>query len=186
MNFLQSIAKTYLKIPENGGFFIPRFCSIIILGFLFSCNSQPDKNYENIFSREEGDLRGISIRSSLEEVKMGESASPKNEESDYLFYEFKLPQQEENFTLGYSFNTKGLYEILLDVNLKKPEDALALYLRIKENFTTRFGNPEQEDESSLVWTIKGKNSEEVEVTLSDESEGSGSGKISVSFYDLAY
>lgn len=154
--------------------------------FTVSCQSSGKSVFEKINTSEAGDFRGITIRSSIEEVKKKESVAPGNEESDYLFYEIPLDKKNEYYTLGYSFNEKGLYEILLDVYLDKPEDALQLFQDMKENFKSRYGNPEQEDETTVVWTIKSEKSEEVEITLSDESASYNSGKLSVSFYDLAY
>ena len=158
----------------------------VIFLFLVGCHSSSDSVFEKILISESGDFRGVSIRSFAEEVKQIESIPPKNPESDYLFYEFPLDGNEEFYTVGYSFNEKGLYEILLDVNLAQTQDALQLFKDLKENFELRYGNPKQEDETTVVWTIKSKKSEEVEVTLSDESASYNSGKISVSFYDLAY
>lgn len=159
---------------------------ICIFLLTLSCNAPSATVFEKIRTSEKGDFRGVFIRSSLEEVKQTEAIPPKNEESDYLYYEIPLDGNEEYYTVGYSFNEKGLYEILLDVNLAKTDDALQLFNDLKENFQSRFGNPKQEDETTIVWTINTEKSEEVELTLSDESANYNSGKISVSFYDLAY
>lgn len=153
---------------------------------IISCNSSEKPVFEKINSSEDGDFRGVFIRSSIDEVKKQEGVPPSNEESDYLYYEIPLGKNEEYYTLGYSFNEKGLYEILLDVYLDKPEDALQLFQDLKEKFTSRYGNPEQEDEATIVWTFTSGKSEEVELTLTDESASYNSGKLSVSFYDLAY
>lgn len=160
----------------------PVFWIILVV----SCNSSEPAVFEKINISETGDFRGIALRSTPEEVKKTERVSPGNEEGDYLFYEIPLGKNKEYYTVGYSFNEKGLYEILLDVYLDKPEEALQLFQDMKENFRLRYGSPVQEDETTVVWTMKGERSEEVEVTLSDESASYNSGKLSVSFYDLAY
>lgn len=163
---------------------LPLYFFLLFFSF---CKNSPEKSvFEKINTSEKGDFRGIFIRSSIAEVKQTEKNIPKNAEDDYLFYEIPISENEEYYTLGYSFNEKGLYEILSDIYLKKPDDALKLFQQIKENFQTRFGNPQQEDDRTVVWTIKTEKSNEVEVTLSDESENYDSGKISISFYDLAY
>lgn len=158
----------------------------LLFTFLLACNAVSDSVYTKINPSQKGDFRNVFIRSSLEEVKKAESIPPKNEESDYLFYEIPLGEKDNYFTVGYSFNEKGLYEILLDVNLLKTEDALQLFMDIKEDLKLRYGNPRQEDETTLVWTIKTEKSEEVEITLTDESASYETGKISLSFYDLSY
>ena len=166
----------------------PATCNLMILFFslsIVSCHSPGVSVFEKI-NIPGGDFRGVSIRSSPEEVKQKEAIPPKNEETDYLFYEISLNSDNEYFTVGYSFNEKGVYEILLDVNLEKPENALQLFQELNENFRLRFGVPVQEDETTIVWTFKSERSEDVEVTLSDESDNDNAGKISVSFYDLAY
>lgn len=152
---------------------------------IFSCHSVDESVYKKI-NVAGGDFRGVCIRSSPEEVKQKENTPPKNEEADFLFYEFPLNGNDEFFTVGYSFNEKGVYEILLDVNLSKPEDALGLFQSFSADFRSRYGEPRQEDESTVVWTIKSERSEEVELTLSDESDSDNAGKISVSLYDMAY
>lgn len=153
---------------------------------VFSCKQSDTAVFEKINVSSAGDFRGVTIRSAPAEVKKAEGILPKNEEDDYLFYEISLSDHEEYYTVGYSFNEKGLYEILLDVYLEKPDEALQLFADLKANFVSRYGAPVQEDDQTLVWTIKTSQSDEVEVTLSDESQSYNSGKISVSFYDLSY
>ncbi len=79
-----------------------------------------------------------------------DKAEFKSSEKVIYYCQIPLSAKDDYYTVGYSFNDKGLYEILLDVNLTSTENALQLFQEINRDFQARFGKPEQEDESTVV------------------------------------
>ena len=75
-----------------------------------------------------GLFRNVSISSTLEEVKATEKVNPTNEQEGYLYYEYPLPNNNK-YTLTYSFDDKGLYEIQADIFIA---DTNALASELKE------------------------------------------------------
>lgn len=166
--------------------YIGKFLWTISITVTFiSCNTDGESLFDQVVGSKKGHFRGHSIGANIEEVKKGEKEEPKDWEEDYLYYDIEL-NEYETYTLSYSFDEKGLYEIQIDVYLDKIETASELFKTFKTHFTKKYGISEEEDLRYGLWVLKSEMSDEIEITLVDESLDYDYAKVSISFYDYDY
>jgi len=156
-----------------------------VIFFLASCGSGDTPTFDSIIKSEEGHFRGIEIGASLDEVKKSESVKPQDEEEDYLYYDIELGA-DDSYAISYSFDEKGLYEIQVDVFFEQPQSAVDLFSKFRTYFGEKYGSSKEEDDGYATWLTTSSVSDEIEISLIDESAGYDYGKISITFYDLDY
>ena len=163
----------------------------VISCFLFflliaSCHNQNtgDSKQTDLFHQitksDSGLFRKIELGMTKSEVKQKESATPKEEEEDYLYYEF--PTDSNNlYSIAYSFDSTGLTEIQTDIFVGAEEEASNMFNRFKAYYEHKYGQSENETDL-LVWTTRSAKYTNIKVSLNDESADYNSGKLSLSFY----
>ncbi|MFQ5334894.1 MAG: hypothetical protein ACE5DN_02350, partial [Flavobacteriales bacterium] len=132
-------------------------------------------------------FRGVDIGMDADEVKSAEKAAPAYEEPGAeLFYSYQL-NQADSFTVSYSFDEKGLYEILCVIYIRNAETEVGNSLSndILVHFTNHFGHPKEEHDGFKNWVFSNKYSDEIELSLQDVSDEQQY-KLSISFYDFDY
>lgn len=167
--------------------FMKNVVAVLCVGFFIaSCGGGGGTSvFDSIIKSKIGHFRGVEIGAALDEVKKSESDKPQDEEDDYLYYDIAL-NGEDSYAISYSFDEKGLYEIQVDVFLEKPQAATDLFSEFRTYFGEKYGSVKEEDDGYASWLITSDISEEIEISLIDESEGYDYGKISITFYDLDY
>jgi hypothetical protein len=155
--------------------------TILLSLLLFSCRTKDVSEYGNLFESvvitDDGQLRGASIGDDLEKIKNIEQAKIVEEESDYLFYDQSL-NENEYFNVAYYFDNTGLYEIMLDVTLENEKKGNDLFTSFHNFFTERHGNPKME-EGFYIWKTTSDVSEHIEIALKNNSKPNESGYVSV-------
>lgn len=138
---------------------------------------------DQILGQPGGEFRGLSMGMTLKEVKALEPAAPIDEEEDYLYYDYHL-NRNDSYTLTYSFDRKGLYEIELDAYFEDNKaDAEVLTELLQQHLTNLHGEPNVSPEGMATWVLATEHSDEIELNLMNDSPMFPVGKVSVSVYD---
>ena len=162
--------------------FILFFLSAIIL---ISCGSEKKpvedygKKFAQIIKNEKGIARGIVLGLKKSQVKEAESAKPKDEDENYLYYEFNT-DTGEFYTVEYNFDDRGLYEMRIDAYYIQEADARTLYESFRSYYTDLYGKIEDFYGFS-AWEVK-QDSKNLRIELADESAEYRQGKFSLLLY----
>ncbi len=164
---------------------------VIALVFGIAINAcstqQPASLYESIMLTSNKSFRGIEIGMTFDDVKSKEKTNPDYEEKDAeLYYHYDL-NETDSFTISYSFDEKGLYEIhcvafINNIDEDKPK---TLFYDLKNNFIDNYGQPSEENNSFTSWQAQNKFSNEFEISIQETSDSEKS-EISISYYDYDY
>jgi hypothetical protein len=158
-------------------------CTVL---FLFSCGADKKDYVAEITKGNNKNIRGIEVGVTPDIVKQKEGIAPSDEDSnDYLYYEFRF-NENEYYTVSYSFDDKGLYETLIDVYIADMNEIPVLFEKFKKHFTGIYGAPKDDQQDMAAWDFSTEKSKQVEVSLSDESISYNSGKLSIRVYDFDY
>jgi len=160
---------------------------LVVLGslILFSCGSEktPVEDYGEKFTQiiknEKGIARGIVLGLKMSQVKEAEATKPKDEQENYLYYEFNT-DTGEFYTVEYNFDERGLYEMRIDVYFIKEADARALYENFMAYYTASYGKID-DFYGFAAWQIK-QDSRNFRIELADESAEYRQGKFSLLLY----
>ena len=115
----------------------------------------------------------------MSQVKEAEAAKPKDEQENYLYYEFNT-DTGEFYTVEYNFDERGLYEMRVDAYFIKEADARTLYESFMSYYTDVYGKIEDYYGFS-AWDIKQEN-KNFRIELADESAEYRQGKFSLLIY----
>ncbi|MGD1844634.1 MAG: hypothetical protein ACFB10_04495 [Salibacteraceae bacterium] len=138
---------------------------------------------DHILGASGGEFRGMSMGMTADQVKARESGTPMDEDEDYLYYDYRL-NLTDSYTLTYSFDRKGLYEIQVDAYFEdSKEDASVLSALLLNHLSQLHGQPEEQPDGQNTWTLKSPHSDEMELSLKNESGLFPVGKVSVAVYD---
>lgn len=159
---------------------------IVLSALVFSsCGSEkkPVEDYGKAFlqvmKNNKGFARGVVLGLNINQVKEAEGSKPKDEDGNYLYYEYYF-DTSEFYTVEYNFDERGLYEMRIDAYLIKEADARALYESFKEYYTDAFGKID-DYYGFAAWQVKQDN-RNFRVELSDESAEYRQGKFSLLIY----
>ena len=126
--------------------------------------------FSHMRGAESGELRGLSIGSSIKEVLKAEDSDPHVREDDtYLVYTFPL-EDNSLYSVTYSLDELGLYEIQIEADLTDKELTANLFGQFKELFENRYGIPFKAEPNQASWILKHDQYQEIEVLITDESE----------------
>ena len=168
---------------------------LLLLVILFSVVSSCKQNksslaeygsvFEKVVISDQGVFRGFSLGDSLKNIKAKEKETPKEEDENYLYYEYKSDSLT-TFNVSYSFDEKGLNEIKSDIFVKNNMDvAEDIYNKFKEYFNQHYGQSETEGGFD-VWSVKSEKYGEIRIDLSNEfpafNTTNAIGKISLWIY----
>ena len=125
---------------------------------------------------DEGMFRGIELGKTLKEIKEKERpAKPKDEDANYLYYEFP-GDTGELYTIEYNFDERGLNEVRMDAYFVSPADARTLYESFKSYFKEKYGATE-EYYGFAAWAFKKPDGKTLQIEITDESGEYRQGKF---------
>jgi hypothetical protein len=151
--------------------------------FLFSCGGEKPladygKNFAEIMKTSEGMFRGIEPgRSKKEILEKEKPAKPKDEDDNYLYYEFPH-DTGELYTIEYNFDERGLEEVRLDAYYIDAAEAHTLFLSCRDYYTGKYGETEK-FEGFAAWAFKDPAGRTIQLELNDESAEYRQGKFSL-------
>lgn len=138
---------------------------------------------QKVTHSDDGAFRGVDLGMNVDEVKKAEDASGlKDDEEDYLYYDFELGE-EESFTVAYTFYDGALYSIELETYLDKPQQAADLFKDLKGYFDGKYGEGTLADDGFTVWKGKAPNGHNMEIAMMDDSEKYGYVEVLVTDQD---
>lgn len=154
--------------------------SVFVFILLFSCSSE-ENYFEDFVGTNQGIFRGSEMGDSAEKVKKLEKLTPDNEEGEeYLHYHYEWKDNQQ-YTLEYSFDDEGLYEIEATAYITCHEAVGDLYNQLKTHYTKKYGIPKHDDDSGVtVWSVASGNSQKTDITIVEDSER---GELSISIID---
>lgn len=171
--------------------FLLNLCALLVLlGSFSGCGGNKEAAGEqtttNVFMQLAGDansdLRGLHIGDNVQQVEQAEKAQPQTREGDeYFYYSYPL-DVGGSYSVTYSVDDVGLYEIQLVVNLDSKEQAAELFKRFKQRFEQQYKVPSRTETDLVSWVLPHTKFQEMEVILTNESEGEKGGKLAVGFY----
>jgi hypothetical protein len=154
--------------------------------FLFSCSGDKaltdyGTKFAEIMKTADGMFRGIEPGKSKKEIFEKERpAKPKEEDDNYLYYEFP-GDTGELYTLEYNFDERGLYEVRLDAYFAAPADARTVLVSFRDYYTEKYG-PTEKFEGFAAWAFKTPDAKKIQLELTDESAEYRQGKFSLVLY----
>jgi len=163
-----------------------KLCFIFIIPCLMICSCTEEKDYviEEVFGDFDGQLRGVNLGVDLNSVLQAEVKRPKDQQEDYLYYDYIIGDRN-SYTVSYSFDDKGLYEIQIDIylmdNKARAED---LFDKIYLMFRDHFGEVKENDNTLALWNFKNPAGESIEINLINESDEYEYGKLSLTYYNF--
>ncbi|HEY6161585.1 MAG TPA: hypothetical protein VI112_10190 [Bacteroidia bacterium] len=141
------------------------------------------KNFAEIMRSTDGMFRGIDLGKSKREVMEKEKgAKPKDEDVNYLYYEFP-GDTGELYTLEYQFDEQGLNQVRLDAYYPGVADAHTLFLSFYDYYKDKYGETEKM-EGFAAWAFKRPDGKKLQIELTDESAEYRQGKFSLLIYYL--
>lgn len=162
-------------------FFLPAF-----LLFIFSCGnhsgiSDYGGTFQKIIKSDGGIFRGLLLEDDYKKIQGSENGALLEQDSSYLFYEYKL-DSSDTYTIEYQFENKKLSDIRLDAYVKNSGEWKVLFENLKEYFNSKYGNCEKEKDS-FVWRTDGGN---ISIFLTDESTDYEEGILSLEIYYTSF
>ena len=120
---------------------------LLIVCLLFSCEQTTSPYYQEILKSEKGQIRGVEISSSINDVKdLEDEQSLRDEMEDYLHYDIEM-SMGNTYTVTYDFSEDNeLYEIEIAVFLDVVEDASLLFYNFSNHFNKKYGVGRKEDD----------------------------------------
>lgn len=161
------------------------FLFFISIAFV-SCDKGPSisqygKKFEEIMKSPEGMFRGLDLGKSVKEIKAAEGESkPKDEDKNYLYYEFKT-DTGELYSIEYNFDERGLNEVRLDVYYINPADARSLFVAFRDYYTKKYGETDK-FEGFAAWGFHTPDNKKIQIEMTDESAEYRQGKFSFTLY----
>lgn len=161
---------------------------VLLMIFFSSCRTKDVSEYGDLLKpvmiTDEGHLRGVSIGDDIEKVKNTEQAKLVEEESDYLYYDQQL-NEDDFLNVAYYFDHTGLYEIMLDVTFEQELKANELFTSLHNFYTERHGNPKIE-EGYYIWKTTSEVSTHIEIALKNTSPGNEKGFVTLIISNFDY
>ena len=173
---------------QKSGFLIGLMMALITL--LPSCGDFEDgagqaSYFTGIMGKNTGHFRGVKIGATQSEVLNSEPSEPKYlEDGTYIVFEYPL-DGNDTYSVTYDLNDDILYAIQVLVTVRNEDVANNLFKDFTDQFGRRFGEAQEMEERHGAWIFSSGESEEIEVTLDNESQGSN-GQLSIRFYDFEY
>ncbi len=160
---------------------------IMITGFFNSCTETAKTDlFSTIVKNGDGDFRGLTLNTKLEDVKKVEDAEAMTDETEEsLEYEYKI-DEDNSFDIICDFDQEGLYSIDIQTYLYNDNDEAAaikkgqdLYQRFFDKFSKEYGDPEKIADKSYSWSFKSKSGNSATIQLIDNSELDNYGSINI-------
>jgi len=154
--------------------------------FILGCEQHKSPFYNEILKSEKGQLRGIEIGSSIEEIKKIENKNfLKDQMADYLHYDYEM-NMGNTYTVTYDFSEDNeLYEIEVAIFLDVTKDAAFLFDNFSDHFNKKYSVGRKEDDGYITWHTKSINSNaRVAVSMINDSEAYG--YLTILIRDLDY
>ena len=159
---------------------------IIIVCFLCACDKNTSPFYNEILKSETGQLRGIEISTTIEDVKKVEAEQfLRDKMLDYLHYDYEI-SMGNTYTVTYDFSEDNeLYEIEVAVFLDVVKDASLLFDNFSNHFNKKHGVGRNEADGYMTWhTNSSISSNRVAISIINDSESYG--YITILIRDLDY
>ena len=159
---------------------------LLIVCLLFSCEQTTSPYYQEILKSEKGQIRGVEISSSINDVKdLEDEQSLRDEMEDYLHYDIEM-SMGNTYTVTYDFSEDNeLYEIEIAVFLDVVEDASLLFYNFSNHFNKKYGVGRKEDDGYLTWNTNSNiSTDRVAISIINDSESYG--YITILIRDLDY
>lgn len=159
---------------------------ILTIYLLSACGANQNEHYNDILKTDKGNIRGVEIGTSIEDVKAIEDAAfLKNEMPDYLYYEYEI-NMGNSYTATYDFSEENkLYEIEIAAYFDVIEDADKLFVDFSNHFNKKYGKGKIEDDGYIIWTTTNSiNGNRVEIAMINDSDSYGF--LSIIIRDLDY
>ena len=156
------------------------------LCLLFACQGNKSPYYKEILKSEKGNLRGVLIGSSINDIKTLEKQKNLIDEMpNYLHYEYVL-NMGNSYTITYDFSKADkLYEIELAIFLDEINDADLLFKNFSEHFNRKYGFGKEEDGGCIKWNTRAEVSNS-KISLSMINDSQSYGFITIFVRDLDY
>ncbi len=164
---------------------------LILLLVLSSCWGGKEEG-KTLFSRiqgaEKGDIRGVSLGMSLDEVKEVEAKEHLySSSSNELQYKVPLADRKGksrgHVVVFYSFDEYGLFEVHIDVHPDREKTAAELFDRFSDHFDQRYGKSSEGEYGYMTWLTSSQAGHEVEVSLINATENRGEPLLSITFFE---
>ena len=154
--------------------------------FFLSCDyhsrtADYGETFQKIIKPDDGIFRGVLLGDLFEKIRSSENGTLLEQDSSYLFYEYKL-DSSDTYTVEYQFENKKLSEIRLDVYIKDVRNWKILFENLKEYFNEKYGNCTSENES-FIWRT---NAGSIQIVLTDESADYDEGILSLEFFYTSF
>ncbi len=150
-----------------------------------SCSNNQEKTlFTTVMKTDKGDIRGIKLNSSPEEVKKIEGQKPDSTADGYLAYFINVPSKQAHLTIEYNFDNRGLYSA--DINVKVKGDSTkslstidTLQKKIRKLLTKKYGPPVELSPVTLIWNFKSESGSSASAQLLNNSEVEGTGSLEI-------
>lgn len=146
-------------------------------------NTKPFNKYGKAFieivKTDKGFFRGVELSDRLIDVKTLEKVEPKDQDSNYLYYEFKN-EVGNLYSIEYNFSDNGISEIRVDAFYPDQIDAHLLFEDLRSYFIEKYGEVEKLY-GSAQWNVK-QNNYHLILEVTDESAEYKQGKVSLLIY----
>ncbi len=158
----------------------------IFLGFLCCCSPNKSPFFEEIIGSEKGNIRGVEISTSIENVKkLEDEKNLKDETSEYLNYDYTI-NMGNSYTVTYDFSEDDqLYEIEIAIYLDVINDAAILFKDFSDYFNKKYNTGKKEEDGYMTWytnsTLSGN-----KVSISIINDSDSYGFITILIRDLDY
>jgi hypothetical protein len=122
---------------------------------------------DEIVRTSDGVIRGVNLNSNTALIKKTETTLPAEEESDHLYFEYKIDSLT-NYSVSYALQKDSLEEINVEVNCKDAETCSKIFGDLKDYYEKKLPNP-TEDKGYVVYNCFEGQRKPFVVSLSDNS-----------------
>ena len=161
------------------------FSLAIVALLTVSCNNNQEKTlFTTVMKTNKGDIRGVNLNSSPEQVKKIEGEKPDSVADGYLAYFIDVPSKQAHITVEYSFDNTGLYsadiKVKIDGDSTKSMAAIdTLQTKIRKLLTKKYGAPVELSPVTLMWNFKSESGSSASTQLLNNSEVEGTGYLEI-------
>jgi hypothetical protein len=157
--------------------------SAIAILLLASCNKSQDKTlFTTVMKTDKGDIRGVNLNSSPDQVKQIEGITPDSTAEGYLFYIIDYPSKHAKIKIEYNFDDNGLYSAY--ISIKAEGDSVqsfatidTLQSKIKKLLTKKYGLPTSLSPENFLWSFKSNSGSPASAQMINNSKIEGTGSL---------
>ncbi len=157
------------------------FAILIITSITNGCSNNKDNEtlFTTVFKTIKGDVRGINLNSTINEVKEKEGLKPDSISDNYLHYTIKKNDKNTIIDIAYNFDKNGLYSADIVIKTDSLSAIDTLQTKTIKLFTKKYGAPIKLAPQIYLWNYTSPSGASASAQLINNSNIENKGALEI-------